>query len=557
MTLSTFNRWRTYWHTIRYLKFVQIYGRAWFFLFRPKPDLSPAPKTRSAQGTWDIRVSRRQSLFGPTSFRFLNKDGCIKNLGWDNPDVAGLWRYNAHYFDDLNAIDAAERSIWHTELLSEWVDKNLPGAGIGWDPYPTSLRIVNWVKWVLSGNVLPDKCLSSLATQTRWLATKLERHLLGNHYFANAKALVFAGLMFQGPEAEGWLKNGLKIIKSQLPEQVLPDGGNFELSPMYHSIFLEDLLDLINIGRLFPNNISSAHLTEWTEISRLMLDWLNQMSHPDGQIALFNDAAINIAASPLALNTYARELNVLPIERPRRYERLSILHLDTSGYARVTGPSFVAILDLAKIGPDYLPSHAMADTLSFELSLFGQRVIVNGGTSQYGKGSERLAERQTGSHSTVLIDNESSSEVWSGFRVARRAYPFDLEIDVAPDRIAVACSHDGYHRLPNCVTHRRLWSFVGNELEITDRIRGHVTSAIATYIFHPTVTVMRIDDASFRIELSSLRRARITIVCGTATLTTARHSSEFGKTESTQCLKISALDNTVTLRISWDDDANV
>ncbi|MFB1490650.1 MULTISPECIES: heparinase II/III family protein [unclassified Thiocapsa] len=45
--------------------------------------------------------------------------------------------------------------------------------------------------------------------------------------------------------------------------------------------------------------------------------------------------------------------------------------------------SAVALLDVAPIGPDYLPGHAHADTLSFELSLFGQRVIVNGGTSRY------------------------------------------------------------------------------------------------------------------------------------------------------------------------------
>jgi hypothetical protein len=33
----------------------------------------------------------------------------------------------------------------------------------------------------------------------------------------------------------------------------------------------------------------------------------------------------------------------------------------------------VLILDVAPVGPDYLPGHAHADTLSFELSLFGQR----------------------------------------------------------------------------------------------------------------------------------------------------------------------------------------
>jgi uncharacterized heparinase superfamily protein len=51
----------------------------------------------------------------------------------------------------------------------------------------------------------------------------------------------------------------------------------------------------------------------------------------------------------------------------------------------------VAFLDVAEVGPDYLPGHAHADSLSFELSLFGQRVVVNSGTSQYGLGAERCA----------------------------------------------------------------------------------------------------------------------------------------------------------------------
>ena len=43
-----------------------------------------------------------------------------------------------------------------------------------------------------------------------------------------------------------WLKKGLKIYQQQVNEQILDDGAHFELSPMYHSIILEDMLDIIN-----------------------------------------------------------------------------------------------------------------------------------------------------------------------------------------------------------------------------------------------------------------------------------------------------------------------
>jgi uncharacterized heparinase superfamily protein len=83
----------------------------------------------------------------------------------------------------------------------------------------------------------------------------------------------------------------------------------------------------------------------------------------------------------------------------------------------------------------------------FELSLFGQRVVVNSGTSQYGLGAERLRQRGTAAHSTVEVDGADSSEVWGGFRVARRARPFGLAITDEDQGLKVICAHDGYRRL--------------------------------------------------------------------------------------------------------------
>src|SRR5690606_4780416 len=119
---------------------------------------------------------------------------------------------------------------------------------------------------------------------------------------------------------------------------------------------------------------------------------------------------------------------------------------------------------MAPVGPDYLPGHAHADTLSFELSLFGQRVLVNSGTSCYGHGSERIRQRGTTAHNTVVVDGADSSEVWSGFRVARRARAINPEVH-DHQGLEASCSHDGYHRLPGRVTHHRRWRLTEVGLE--------------------------------------------------------------------------------------------
>ena len=194
----------------------------------------------------------------------------MPEVSWNGSDntVTKLWRYNQHYFDDLNAVESPKRKVWHDQLIKNWISNNSIGKGIGWDPYPTSIRIVNWIKWFLLNDTTNQTWQNSLAIQTRFLSQNLEYHLLGNHLFANAKALVFSGLFFKGEESDYWYQLGISIIKEELPEQVLSDGGNFELSPMYHAIFLEDLLDLVNIhqsyDKILPDNIITKILNLFT-----------------------------------------------------------------------------------------------------------------------------------------------------------------------------------------------------------------------------------------------------------------------------------------------------
>lgn len=424
-------------------------------------------------------------MLGPARFRFLNEERDVSGReAWNLEDARRLWLYNLHYFDDLNASDAHRRESWHRHLIERWVVENPPGEGPGWEPYPVSLRIVNWVKWGLGGKRLTELAVCSLAIQARYLTDRLEFHLLGNHLFANAKALVFAGLFFDGDEARSWLRTGLEILRTQLPEQVLQDGGHFERSPMYHALALEDVLDLINVSGRYPGRVSAEVMAIWRDAAARMLHWLRSMCHPDGEIALFNDAAFGIAASLDALEAYAARLGAVgaPVSRP-------IANLADSGYVRAEVGPAVAFLDVAPIGPDYLPGHAHADTLSFELSLFGKRWLVDSGCSHYDADSERLRQRGTAAHNTVVVDGQDSSEVWSSFRVARRARVLDVNVDTRDGNLSVFAAHDGYRRLAGKVIHRRHWRLWPGRLEIEDLLEGKFSGAEGFLHCHPEVSI--------------------------------------------------------------------
>lgn len=516
-------------HTVRHLKARQIVWR----LLRLLPDwrwigrrhLETQEVSRPAPG-W---AKRNPVLLGKELFRFLNETGDLSE-GWEPSGKSLLWRYNLHYFDDLNASGSDRRRAWHHHLIDRWIRDNPIGQGSGWAPYPTSLRIVNWVKADLSGLHLSPRALQSLAIQVRWLRRHLEYHLLGNHLFANAKALLFAGSFFRGREASGWRKKALSILQTELREQFLADGGHLERSPMYHAIGLEDLLDLLNLDRAYDETLPVELREQVRRRASLAMRWLTGMSHPDGLISFFNDAAHGIAPGNRELTRYAVSLGVSPDPGPG-----SRVFCD-SGYARLENDVGVAILDIGKIGPDYLPGHAHADTLSFELSVRGKRFIVNSGTSVYGTGPERLRQRGTAAHSTVEVGGENSSEVWAGFRVARRATPFELRTDVQGDAITVECSHDGYRRLRKNPVHKRRWSLTQDGLVVADWVTPPI-SAIARYHLHPD---WRLDVLSENLAIANWRneRIRIRVPNGRAELVASTYHPEFGVSIPSHCLAV-------------------
>jgi uncharacterized heparinase superfamily protein len=494
-------------------------------------------------------------MVGPMTFRFLNETRALAEAHSDGSPPSALWTYNLHYFDDLNAFDAEARRRWHIEAMASWIRDYPPGHDDAWDPYPTSLRVVNWIKWALGGATLDEPAIQSLAMQVRALRQRLEYHLLGNHLFANGKALVFAGLFFEGSESDRWLDKGMTILAQQMPEQILRDGGQFERSPMYHSLALEDMLDLVNVTTAFRSGVPerwSTFVDSWPTLAKRMRTWLLAMRHPDGEISFFNDSAIGIAPSPAELDRYAGEVVGGLVTDTSGSGSVRLFHLTESGYVRADAPGAALLIDVAPIGPDYLPAHAHADTLSFELSLFNQRAIVNGGTSRYGIGPERNAERGTPAHSTVTIDDQDSSEVWAGFRVARRARPIDLVIVATAEDIQVSCAHDGYTRLSGRPVHRRIWRLRPGTLRVEDSVEGRYHSAVARFHLHPLV-VPTMDESriSGRLRLPGGKEVPWR-AGGPARIEESNYAPEFGRRLPTKCLALTMQGSApVWIELSW------
>lgn len=413
-------------------------------------------------------------------FSFLNRTvdfGPPVAIDWNYPDLGKLWTYNLNYFEYLRQPGLNPPT--GEALILSWVAAEASHKD-GWEPYPNSLRLVNWLQFYRSsGMPVPDKVHHSICRQYVNLRGKLEYHLGGNHLLENALALAVTARYLNDKPG---IRKADKMLRTELSEQYLPDGSHYERSVMYHLVLLWRQLDVYSW-------VSVSEAPADTELAQMLKDALvSQLAYadyivtPDGRFPHFNDSSAGIAPDWGAVRAYASGLGLLP-ENPDaqrsllRSGRLKVL--DDSGY-RVWNFSAAhsLFIDAAPIGPDDIPGHAHADSLSFVLYVAGQPVVIDPAISTYEKNARRAWERSTVAHNTVTVGNNlNSSDVWGGFRVGKRARTTIL----ADKPGLLTARHNGF---PG-TRHTRTWREADNIITIDDHLTGTYTTGTARLHFAP------------------------------------------------------------------------
>ncbi|MEL6357931.1 MAG: alginate lyase family protein, partial [Bacteroidota bacterium] len=404
---------------------------------------------------------------GPRYFRFLHIEHAFSGpIDWNYAAYGKLWTYNLNYFEFLAQEGMTKEH--GVDLIHHFIEQEHTIKD-GNEPFPTSLRIINWIKFIIREDIQDLRIDESLYRQVGQLSAHPEYHLLGNHLLENAFALFFGAYYF-GEEA--LLQQAEGLLLEQLNEQILSDGGHFELSPMYHSLMLFRLLDSINLLEKNPwPAVSSTLAVELRGFAQDMLAWLKAICFEDGTVPRVNDCTIGIAPTASALFAYATTLSI-PFQAGQ---------LKASGYRKFSGTNYEILVDVGQIGPDYLPGHAHADTFSFVLYYRGHPLVVDPGISTYEKNERRHLERSTQYHNTVEVGGNNQSDVWGGFRVARRAKISSL---IEEDGL-ISGIHNGYRHLGSY--HNRTFSFRKHDIEIVDEVSGLLSSSAFLH-FHPSVT---------------------------------------------------------------------
>ncbi len=456
------------------------------------------------------------------TFVLLNKETTLGTpVNWNPAGTTRLWRYNLHYFDyaiDLALLANVENDQASTDtlgrLLCDWIESNPVGQGVGWHSYPIARRIVNWIQAVTLATpqkILPvgkseDQFKSSLYQQARFLEDHLEYDCLGNHLLANGKALLFAGLFFSGEVGSRWHEKGQRILWHGLREQVLYDGGHEERSPMYHTIVLQDYLEVV-----LAEQLNKQSVPVWVRERLIqMADFLDGILHPDGEIPLFGDSAFGIARRPRDVLAACEQLLGTPRRwrnaKPDSYSallacpeqsnssqadppRVTSHSWPATGYAKLQGaqPGDRLIVDTKPLGPSHLPAHGHCSLFSYELSLDGKRIIVDSGVEEYEAGPWRDFWRSTRAHNTLTVDGAEQNEVWASFRAGRRVALQQCAFAENDCGAVFVGMHRGFATQESRTPHRRIIAGLSEGIWLVfDQVFGHGSHRIDNYVhFHP------------------------------------------------------------------------
>lgn len=398
----------TYYHTCRYLSFRQIFYYVWYRLIK---QAWVGKKTYSAYFNTSLHPLPVATLVYPVmtqhkhnAFLIFGKELNIEHgIDWNYKKHGKLWNYHLQYMDLLldDLISTSLRSKWLKDVSEQLLNKTL-----SLEPYPVSLRLIHTLDYLAKNKVNDPAIDKAIQFQIAFLEDNLEYHLSGNHLLENYMALVYGHLALQSEQA---LKQYLDKLLKTLDEQILQDGAHYETSLSYHAAIFCRLAGIFSLLKH-----SSSYRMEANALSVFlmkMFSWLNEITRSFSVFPLINDSVSWPHIHWNAIKSFAKQMEL-------DTQHIKLLEC---GYRWLSSNSMELLMRVGPMACLDQPGHAHADYLHISLYAQGKAVLVDTGISTYEASALRLHQRSTLAHNAVVMEGEQQSELWSAFRMARRA----------------------------------------------------------------------------------------------------------------------------------------
>jgi uncharacterized heparinase superfamily protein len=413
-----------------------------------------------------------------------------------------------HAFSWLRHIRASKSDDACTmarHLVADWIATHgRKVQGIAWAPDVTAQRLISWLSHspvVLfeADSAFYRRFMKNLGFHIRYLSMIAKYAPDGEVRLRIRIALAMASICVP-MRASKVIKQGVRLDR-EIERQILPDGGHISRNPRVLLDLLLDLLPLrqsyINLGHDVPTGLVPA-------IDRIF-PALRFFRHQDGDLALFNGARATLANELVSVLRYDETSG-----RPSR-------QLPDVDYHRLSADETVIIVDTGVARSTELSGSTHCGCLSFEMSSERNRFIVNSGFPQYAGPEFRRVCRSTAAHSTVTLNDTSSSRAsrskfFGPLLVSGVKTVIDERETDAKGNDVLRVSHDGYLGNFGYIHEREIeLNRDGSKIKGRDLIRSPekagkhaptLVNAVSRFHIHPAIDAQMLNEESVRMRAS-------------------------------------------------------
>jgi uncharacterized heparinase superfamily protein len=477
--MAAFDRVRIFYRRIQRNSLVAVFRSPVYplSLYRPTPkELRFTPKPTVAGD-----IARGEGiLIGQFNFgeigEFTSIDPWVTD--YSNSGVANSL-HTFGWLKDVDAIanvDMAKRRI--RSLVNDWMLHNSKWSAPAWEGPVLATRIANWLEYydqyfAKSSRALRTRLLSQIVIQLVHLNRLFKFELESTEKFIALKALIYGAICL--PSKKKKLCYFIRKLESEIEQQILLDGGHFSRSPSEQKVILQILID---IRRVFIESQNPIPDSLQLAIDR-MSSMLRFFRHLDGRLALFNGSREEDAKSIDSTLIQADTRGQPPRSAP------------DSGFERLLSGRLLILADTGAPARPFRGGGAHAGTLSIEVSVGQERMIVNCGSAIESEATWQMAQRMTAAHSTLSVEDRNSSEILNDGGLGRSAKITTYSRRDTETELCFEATHDGYRPVFD-LEHSRKVEVLRNE----EGVRGsEIISTSGEFSFavrfhlHPTVAV--------------------------------------------------------------------
>jgi uncharacterized heparinase superfamily protein len=474
-----------------------------------KPMKVPDAPARSFRDLWPGDAARGARLLrGEFEWQGTARRLEPAGVGWEAAAGPVAWRGAAHAFAwlrDLRALGTDAARTRARDLAEDWLGRG-GTEELAQAPEIAAARVSAWLgHWDFLAATAEDgfrrRLLIRLAQDARGVMASLPAEATHRGALVTLKGAIAAAVALA---EEGWMQRAVRFLPAELERQFHADGGHVERSPAQQLLAVQDLIEIRNLlhGADVPPPPQFAMVLERAGQA------LRLFRHGDGGLAQFNGAREDGAA-----------LVDLVLTQGQARGRAPML-LEETGFQRLQAGRTVVIADAGAPPPPRsrdvasgLPRGAdrgaHAGTLSFELSVGRDRLVVNCGAAPAAETDWRDALRATAAHSTLVLGDTNSAELREE-GLGRRPERVEADRHESNGAQWLEASHDGWRKPFGVLHRRRLYlNETGDDLRGEDVLEQvepgqKLPAFLIRFHLHPGVTAqLQIDEHAVLLRLPS------------------------------------------------------